>query len=84
MERNFTQYNTSRINRKGELEEPKIFPNIILSGFSHQSFPHLVCNTFIILFFIRRIHEYMGGYKFWGLYLGSMIGGFLINRYLTS
>ena len=33
-----------------------------------------------MLIFTRRIHEYLGVKKFWALYIGALVGGYLLNE----
>lgn len=49
------------------------------SGFLHADFPHLIFNMLTLYFFAPVVVEYLGGFSFALIYVGSLIFGSLLT-----
>lgn len=49
------------------------------SGFLHADFPHLIFNMLTLYFFAPVVIEYLGGFSFALIYVGSLIFGSLLT-----
>lgn len=52
------------------------------SGFLHADFPHLIFNMLTLYFFAPVVIEYLGGFSFALIYVGSLIFGSLLTMLL--
>ena len=52
------------------------------SGFLHADFPHLIFNMLTLYFFAPVVIEYLGGFTFALIYVGSLIFGSLLTMLL--
>ena len=52
------------------------------SGFLHADFPHLIFNMLTLYFFAPVVIEYLGGFSFALIYIGSLIFGSLLTMLL--
>ncbi|KRX00241.1 hypothetical protein PPERSA_10740 [Pseudocohnilembus persalinus] len=69
-------------NKQEEFNTPQIFPNIFLSSFFHTNSIQLFYTLLGIGILHKTIHQQIGLKKYWALFLGSIVVGYLGDKYI--